>query len=377
MKRQLGIYLHIPFCVQKCGYCDFLSSPAPEAVQRRYVERLKQEIRLNKELGESCEVSTVFFGGGTPSILPEGCLKEVLEELGSCFSIRPDAEITVECNPGTLSRSKLIEYRRSGVNRLSIGLQSADNRELALLGRIHTWEEFLESFWMAREQGFDNLNVDLMSALPGQTCRSWIETLKSVIALSPEHISAYSLMLEEGTPFYDRYGEGTDGARELPDEDAERQMYYDAGKLLGQAGYERYEISNYAKRGFACRHNLSYWERKEYKGFGIGAASFFKEVRSRNHSDLAAYLRGDFSCEEELRLSKTEQLEETMFLGLRKMEGVELTEELLTVYEEVFEDLEKKGLLIRAGGRASLTELGIDVSNYALAEFLLEGKMKG
>ncbi len=375
MGKKLGIYLHIPFCAKKCAYCDFLSAPAEREVQRAYVDAMKEEIRQSRELGEGFEVSTVFFGGGTPSLLPGDWLIEILEELRSWFTFLPEAEITAECNPGTLDPEKLEAYGRAGINRLSLGLQSARNEELRLLGRIHTWEEFLENFYLAREKGFRNINIDLMSALPGQSREDWLETLEKVTALSPEHISAYSLMVEEGTPFYRLYGEGKSREGELPEEDTERQMYYDTGCFLEEAGYGHYEISNYARPGFACRHNLSYWDRADYKGFGIGAASLLGQVRYGNHRDLEAYLKGDFSCESIQPLSRQEQLEETMFLGLRKMEGVALTEELLSVYEDVFRDLEGKGLLLRRDGHAVLTERGIDVSNYALAEFLLDGNM--
>lgn len=367
-KKQLGIYIHIPFCVRKCAYCDFLSAPATEEMKTAYVEALKQEIRINKALDQDYEIATVFFGGGTPSILKGEQLAGILGELRDTFSVARDAEITVECNPGTLTKEKLKYYKEAGVNRLSIGLQSANNEELRILGRIHTWEEFLESFSLAREAGFQNLNVDLMSALPGQKPEDWRETLEKVLALRPEHISAYSLIIEEGTPFYERYEEEPSL---LPSEEDERQMYYDTRELLAQKGYQRYEISNYAKEGYACRHNLSYWERTDYKGFGIGAASLVNNVRYKNQTDLKAYLEGNFSYESEEPLSRQEQLEETMFLGLRKMEGVKLTQELLETYEEVFRDLEKKELLLRENGRVRLTDRGIDVSNYALAEFLL------
>ncbi len=371
MKKDLGIYIHIPFCVRKCAYCDFLSAPASEEVQERYVRALKKEIRSFREAAQGYQTATVFFGGGTPSLLAGDLLAGILEEADCCCPMVPGAEITVECNPGTLTGDKLDCYQRAGVNRLSIGLQSARNAELKLLGRIHTWEDFLESFSAAREKGFANLNVDLMSALPGQRPEDWRDTLRRVLKLSPEHISAYSLIVEEGTPFYERYGAGGSEAGRLPDEDSERRMYYDTKDILESAGYERYEISNYARPGFACRHNLSYWERTDYKGFGIGAASLLGEVRYKNSGDLGAYLREEFSFESEESLTRSEQLEEIMFLGLRKTEGVVLTQELLATYENVFSDLEQKGLLIRRDGRARLTGRGIDVSNYALAEFLL------
>lgn len=367
---ELELYLHIPFCVKKCAYCDFLSAPADESVRAGYVEALKGEIRRQKALGADRKVTSVFIGGGTPSILEGTQTAELLESVYDSFRIDTHAEITIECNPGTLTKDKLSCYRRQGVNRLSIGLQSTDNRELKMLGRIHTYEEFLESFSLARETGFGNLNVDLMSALPGQTRESWQKTLKQVLALKPEHISAYSLIIEEGTPFYDRFGPGAGEEYLLPDEDTERQMYYDTRDMLKAEGYERYEISNYARPGFACRHNLGYWERREYLGLGLGASSLIGGVRYQNHGKLSAYLAGDYSHEEVQRLTRKEIQEETMFLGLRKTEGVPLTEELSKIYKEVFPRLERQGLLLRENGRVRLTDLGIDVSNYVLAEFL-------
>lgn len=369
-QAELELYLHIPFCVKKCAYCDFLSAPADESVRAGYVEALKGEIRRQKALGADRKVTSVFIGGGTPSILEGTQTAELLESVYDSFRIDTHAEITIECNPGTLTKYKLSCYRRQGVNRLSIGLQSTDNRELKMLGRIHTYEEFLESFSLARETGFGNLNVDLMSALPGQTRESWQKTLKQVLALKPEHISAYSLIVEEGTPFYERFGPGAGEEYLLPDEDTERQMYYDTRDMLKAEGYERYEISNYARPGFACRHNLGYWERREYLGLGLGASSLIGGVRYQNHRKLSAYLAGDYSHEEVQRLTRKEIQEETMFLGLRKTEGVPLTEELSKAYKEVFPGLERQGLLLRENGRVRLTDLGIDVSNYVLAEFL-------
>lgn len=371
-KLPLGLYVHIPFCVRKCAYCDFLSAPADEETRARYVERLKQEIReAAGELSSRYAGATVFFGGGTPSLLEGGQLAELLAELDCGFSLKNDAEITVECNPGTLDSEKLEIWRRAGVNRLSIGLQSANNAELRLLGRIHTWEEFLTGYDLARRASFANINVDLMSALPGQTREDWLGTLERVTALEPEHISAYSLMIEEETPFWQRYGPGSPGEALLPDEDTERQIYADTKAYLQEKGYRRYEISNYAKPGFACRHNLSYWERTAYRGFGIGAASLVGSRRFTNGSRLADYLKGENVLEEVQTLTRQEELEETMFLGLRKMEGVALTPELERTYAQVFARLENQGLLVQEQGRVRLTDQGIDVSNIVLAEFLL------
>lgn len=364
-KKPLELYIHIPFCIRKCAYCDFLSAPAALEVQEAYVGQLLQEIAASKKLPEDYEAVTVFFGGGTPGILKGELLCSILRALRDRFSVREDAEITVEANPGTVNRDKLVQYREAGVNRISLGLQSADNQELKLLGRIHTWEQFLESFQLARETGFRNINVDLMSALPGQTTESVHRTLERVLALSPEHISAYSLILEEGTPFHKRY----EGHPELlPSEEEERQMYYDTRDRLCACGYEHYEISNFAKPGYACRHNLGYWERTDYKGFGLGAASLLKNVRHTNQTDLTEYLKGNFAGTED-PLTEQAVREEYFFLGLRKMEGVE-PGRYREHYEERIQRLQAQQLLEEKDGRIRLTERGTDVSNYVMAQFL-------
>lgn len=387
MKEQtLELYVHIPFCKKKCRYCDFLSFAGEEWTQETYTQALIREIGAWRGK-ENKKVSSVFVGGGTPSILSVRRMEEIFEALRESFFLAEDAEITIECNPGTLEKEKLEVYKCLGVNRLSLGLQSAKNEELRLLGRIHTWETFLESFQMARKAGFENLNVDLISALPGQTVESWRETLEKTIALSPEHISAYSLIIEEGTPFYQEYEEDAK-IREaggdpqfLPSEDAERQMYEDTEKILGNAGYSRYEISNYAKPGMACQHNMGYWQRKEYIGLGLGASSLYREGRWRNPENLLEYCnrKQDMPERKDLqKLSRKDQMEETMFLGLRLMEGVE--EEAFfrefgctcrEVYGEVLDRLEDQGLLKEENGRIFLTSHGIDISNYCMAEFLL------
>ena len=292
MKKELELYIHIPFCVRKCAYCDFRSAPAGREVQAQYVDRLLEEIQKAAPLAEDYEVVSAFFGGGTPSILPKEEIGRVMELLHRQFDWKADAEVTIEANPGTVDGRKLDAYRSFGINRISFGLQSADNEELQKLGRIHTWEQFLESYEAARTAGFTNINVDLMSALPGQTRKSWQETLQKVLVLNPEHISAYSLIIEEGTPFYEKYA---DHPELLPPEDEERQMYYDTKRILAEQGYERYEISNYARKGYACRHNLGYWSRRDYKGFGLGASSLLNSVRSTVQEDLTEYLRGNFA----------------------------------------------------------------------------------
>lgn len=379
-KKELELYIHIPFCVKKCAYCDFLSGPQDEETIEQYVISLLDEINAHG-LKTSYEVTSIFLGGGTPSILCKSQMQRIFEVLKSSFTISQDAEITIEANPGTVTREKLETYRTCGINRISFGLQSSNNEELKLIGRIHTYEDFLESFRLARECGFDNINVDLISAIPKQTMTSWEETLKSVIKLNPEHISAYSLIVEEGTPFAKMYGEGCPNEKDLPREEEERRIYYRTEELLKEAGYHRYEISNYAKEGKECRHNLGYWERKEYLGIGLGSASLIGNTRYSNTADLPRYIKcakePDKIKEDIQVLSTQEQMEEFMFLGLRKMEGIVEKEfnvsfgiSIDEIYGIQLEKFLKEGLLKRKEGRIMLTRRGIDVSNYVFAEFM-------
>lgn len=290
IKKPLMLYVHIPFCVKKCAYCDFLSGPANVEEIDAYVTALCREIDWYREVAVQYEVDSIFFGGGTPSILNENRITQVMTRIRDVFYIKDEAEITIECNPGTVSKSKLECYKRLGINRISFGLQSTDNQELEHLGRIHTYETFLENYALARELGFHNINIDLMSALPGQTIESYCETLNKIIALDPEHISAYSLILEEGTPFYEMYGEDGKYQEMIPGEEADRQMYHETKRMLQEASYERYEISNYAKQGYACRHNVGYWRRREYLGIGLGSSSFINKERFHNTDDMEKYI---------------------------------------------------------------------------------------
>ena len=367
MKKSLGIYIHIPFCVCKCKYCDFLSGPAGKDVQKKYVEMLLKEIEQYKEVLKNNCTDTIFLGGGTPSILGGEDIVRIMEKLYAAGNISETAEISIEANPGTVTEEKLLLWKKVGINRISFGLQSADNEELKCLGRIHTWEEFKENFHLARKCGFENINVDLMSALPGQTVKTWKETMKKVVSLKPEHISAYSLIIEEGTPFYALYA---DHPELLPTEEEEREMYYETKAFFASKGYERYEISNYAKPGYECRHNLSYWERVDYLGLGLGAASLLGNVRKSNQTELSEYLKGNYKGEEE-RLSEVNAMEEYFFLGLREMKGVDWTPYQVQ-YEKTVQKLVTEGLIEQEGDYIRLTELGIDVSNYVLAEFLVE-----
>lgn len=370
--KPLELYIHIPFCIQKCKYCDFISAPSCAKERYDYVESLCEKIRSYGKFAKAYRVVSIFVGGGTPSILESSQMEEIFAAVREVFTIEEDAEITIEMNPGTVTKEKLQAYKSSGVNRLSIGLQSVNNEELKALGRIHTYEHFLETYQMAREEGFENINIDLISAIPHQTVESWKSTLHTVCKLNPEHISAYSLIIEEGTPFYERYGEG-EHVEELPDEEAERQMYHDTKKILAEYGYERYEISNYAKKGYECRHNLGYWNRTEYLGIGTAAASLIDNCRWTCGIENDSFVSG-----EKEQLTTENQMEEFMFLGLRKMKGVSKEEflkafgvSLEKVYGIVLGEMCEKELLEDVDGYVRLTESGIDVSNYVMSEFLL------
>lgn len=430
MDRMISVYIHIPFCIKKCGYCDFLSfsvrqyrdqrmsvteGDGGEGVPEEYLHRLRREIRREGCAYAGRKVDTVFIGGGTPSLMMPEQAETLLKEIYQSFQVVSDAEITMEANPGTLTKEKLKGYRRIGVNRLSIGLQSADDQELEALGRIHKFREFQENYEAARDCGFRNINIDLMSGLPGQTVKSWIHTLDTAVKCAPEHISAYGLIIEEGTPFYQRYGmDGTadrDGYKasgeernreagkkrqgQLPSEEAERLMYHETKAVLEEYGYRQYEISNYAKPGFECRHNIGYWTRKEYVGFGPGAASMICNQRWKNTSDLKKYMKCTDSRDETGRkneiwgnavllkedmqtLTVQEQMEETMFLGLRMNRGVSKTEfkelygvEIKEVYGAWLCRMAAEGLLID-GDSVCLSERGRDLANYVMAGFLLD-----
>ena len=421
----LELYIHIPFCVRKCNYCDFLSFPAGKEVMERYVRALEEEIRRTGETvygrngrpgetvygqngrpeetvygqngrpeeavygragggktevrpGSAPKISTVFVGGGTPSVLEPEQIRSLFSCLRESFLLEADAEISMEANPGTLNREKLSACREAGINRLSLGLQSADDGLLQTLGRIHTWEQFLYNYQDARQAGFRNINIDLMSSLPGQSLENYVKTLETVTALEPEHISSYSLILEEGTPFF----ASEEIRRQLPDENTDREMYEKTKEVLHEKGYKRYEISNYAKPGFACRHNLGYWDEVPYLGLGLGASSYYKNARFSNETDIRTYMenpfvpflgRNDYECCDE-----KSRMEDYMIFGLRKMAGVSLSrfeKEFGTAAEEIYGGVIDRyvgmGLLVLEGDRLRLTDAGIDVSNRIFEDFLL------
>lgn len=386
----LELYLHIPFCVRKCAYCDFLSFSASEMDRNAYVIKLCEQIRAAGKETENQKVSTIFLGGGTPSVLNEYQIQLLMDAVFSSFDVDNNAEISMEMNPGSLGKGyeeaeRLLGYRKAGINRVSIGLQSVHQKELQVLGRIHTWEQFVQSYHCARNAGFSNINIDLMSALPEQTEELWEESLRKTADLKPEHISAYSLIVEEGTPFYERYS--GKGAVLLPDEETERMMYERTKQILEEYGYYRYEISNYAQKGKECRHNIGYWTGEEYLGLGLGASSYYKGMRFCSTSDMKRYMQADFLkdsgavYEEKHVVTYKEAIEEFMFLGLRMMKGVsaeEFQKRFGRTIEETYGKIldmfitmnlmeksqEKNGIYYR------LTENGISVSNQVMCEFI-------
>ena len=364
-----GLYIHVPFCVRKCNYCDFCShAPDGEESVSRYVDALIREAEEYRE--ERIAVDTVFFGGGTPSLLSPSDFSRLMRALSESFDISADAEITLEANPKTLTEEKLAAYTECGVKRISLGLQSIHENELKILGRIHTYNEFLETYGLCRAHGIANINVDLMYGLPEQTFHSFEKTLDAVIGLAPEHVSVYGLILEEGTPLYNR-------RRELsfPDEDSEYSMYMLADAKLLRAGYLHYEISNYSRRGYESRHNLKYWHSTEYVGLGLSAHSYLDGVRFSNPPDIEVYLSDNRERIIHEKLDVKSRADERVMLGLRLSEGISLTEykkdfgiNLLERFGEKLERLAGLGYIKIQGDKLSLTAEGFYVSNYIINE---------
>lgn len=394
-QKPLELYVHIPFCVKKCQYCDFLSFGLGEgtAVPDVYIEALCREIGWygQKDDYKHRSVVSIFFGGGTPSLMSEEQIQKVMTALRENFCLQDDAEISMEVNPGTATFEKLQCLQKAGINRLSFGLQSANDNELELLGRIHNYDVFVQSYRWARAAGFKNINIDLITAVPDQTKQSYLYTLEKVLALEPEHISAYSLIIEPDTPFEVLEAEGK---LNLPDEEEERRMYAVTKEALAQKGYDRYEISNYAKPGYACRHNIGYWRRDDYLGLGLGASSLIGDTRFTNTTDMSVYTGVSESSDAFIyieercsdatwysdveKLEKQSAMEEFMFLGLRMIEGVcekdfkeSFDEEMMTIYGDVITKHTANGLLKREDGRICLTEQGLDLANQVMSDFLM------
>ncbi len=377
--ESIGLYIHIPFCRQKCLYCDFPSWAGREGQMQMYVDALTAEIRAQGKRYENREVVSVFFGGGTPTALEIPMLAQLMQAIWESFRVTADAELTTEANPGTLSYEMAAALKKMGFNRLSMGVQAWQNSILHRLGRIHTIEEFLENYHAVRQAGFENVNVDLMFALPGQSMAQWQETVQQIAALKPEHISAYSLIIEEGTPFYESYRAGK---LELVSEEMDREMYHWTVDTLAEWGYGQYEISNFAKVGRQSRHNRIYWQAEEYLGMGLGAHSYMDGKRFHNSYDLQKYIsaKGDTSLlKEDIELiTEADALAEFMFLGLRLTEGVSFArfrqrfgKEMDTVYGKELQELTEMGLLLRDESGVRLSRRGIDVSNAVFERFLL------
>lgn len=381
MKEELGIYIHIPFCAKKCYYCDFVSFSGRMQRINEYVKALKKEIESSKEKAKEYKITTIYIGGGTPSYLDSKEIVDILDVIKKNYLIEKDAEITIEVNPGTVTKEKLEDYYRSGVNRISIGLQSTNNVLLKNIGRIHTYEEFLKTYKLARCVGFKNINVDLMLALPNQTKEILQESLEKVIELAPEHISIYSLILEEGTILEKQVNEGK---LELPDEETERSMYWKTKQMLEQNGYYHYEISNFAKEKKESKHNLNCWEQKEYLGFGIAAHSYYNKTRYSNTVELEEYIKwAEEGCKEisNARIiqevqTKEDQEKEYMVIGLRKIDGVSINkfknkfiENPIYLFRKELDKLVKEELIEVDMDKIKLTNKGLDFANIVWQEF--------
>lgn len=376
--KNIGIYIHIPFCRAKCFYCDFNSFACRDELVPAYFDALKKEIALNAEKLRGYTIKTVFIGGGTPSVVDSQYIYDVLNLLNENLNIDQKAEISIETNPGTLTCEKLEIFKNMGINRLSIGLQAWQDRILEMIGRIHTVKEFEENFKLARKVGFDNINVDLIFGVPGQSFEDWCETLKCVTALGPEHLSCYSLKIEEGTVFGNRLESG----ELVPlDDDIDREMYSYCKDYLYQKGYKHYEISNFAKSGYECRHNLVYWYIEEYIGFGAGAHSFFESTRFNNVCDIEGYIASIMNnkvpSENAEVIDKKGSMTEFMILGLRLIDGVSIEdfrsrfdEEVYNVYGNEIDKLVERGLLVVKEDTMFLSPLGLDFANQVFMEFV-------
>lgn len=382
MKEELGIYIHIPFCKQKCYYCDFVSFSSKEEKIKEYVKTLKKEIILNREKANNYTVTSIYIGGGTPSYIDSKEIVSILETVKENYPIEKDTEITIEINPGTVSKEKLEDYKKAGINRISIGLQSTNNTILKTIGRIHTYEQFVQNYNLARNLNFSNINVDLMLALPEQTEEILIESLQKIIDLNPEHISLYSLILEEETIL----GELVEQEKiELPDEETERKMYWKTKQILEQNGYIHYEISNFSKTEKQSRHNMNCWNQKQYLGFGLSAHSYYNKTRYSNTQELQQYIENAGTGFVSGKLTQTvheiqtieDEQKEYMLLGLRKIQGVSISEfkakfvqNPIYIFRKELDKLVKEELIEIDIANIKLTNKGLDLANQVWEEFI-------
>jgi oxygen-independent coproporphyrinogen-3 oxidase len=381
MEKELGIYIHIPFCKHKCYYCDFTSFAKSIEWQEQYINALKREIKDNKDTMSNYHINTIYIGGGTPSYIDSKHIVDILEILNKNCKIDKNAEITIEINPGTVSKEKLEDYKKAGINRLSIGLQSTNNNILKEIGRIHTYEDFIYTYTIAREIGFTNINVDLMLALPKQTEEILIKSVDEVIKLEPEHISIYSLILEEGTYLQRRVEEGK---AKLPDDETERKMYWKVKEILEKNQYIHYEISNFAKMEMQSKHNVNCWNQKEYIGFGVSAHSYINKTRYSNTENLEKYINSVLKSNEYIGIIRTinevqtveDEQKEYMMLGLRKIEGISISEfknkfiqNPIYIFRKELDELTKKELIEIDKDNIKLTKKGLDFANIVWEDF--------
>lgn len=383
--KEIGIYVHIPFCKQKCNYCDFISYCDKNDLVEKYIEALKQEIKNNIEDVSKYEISTIYIGGGTPSYIESKYIGEILETIKQKYNISKNAEITIEVNPGTATKEKLKNYVEAGINRVSLGLQSCNNNLLKMIGRIHTYEEFLNTYKLAREVGFKNINVDLIIGLPNQTLDDVKKSLEEIIKLKPEHISVYSLIVEEGTPIEKKIEKGE---LKLPDEELERKEYWEVKSTLESSGYKHYEISNFAKEGYESKHNVNCWEQKEYLGFGVAAHSYINRIRYSNTENIEKYINQEVRSEKckvgseslytvhEVQ-NEEDQKKEYMLLGLRKIDGVKISSfknkfgcNPIMEFKNELNKLVQEKLIEIDLDQIKLTPKGIDLANIVWEEFI-------
>ncbi|UZT07012.1 MULTISPECIES: radical SAM family heme chaperone HemW [Clostridium] len=373
--KEMSLYIHIPFCKQKCLYCDFPSYAGKESLINEYIRALNEEI-LRK--CSKYKIASIFVGGGTPSYLNEINLESLLKTI-NLLDFKDDFEFTIECNPGTLNEKKLVLMKNYNVNRISMGLQTTNDNLLKEIGRIHSFEEFKKNYNQARKAGFENINVDLMFGLPNQHMKDWKASLEDVMSLEPDHISAYSLIIEEGTCFYNLYN---NDKLNIPNEEEERSMYLFTKGFLEDYGYNQYEISNYAKVNKECFHNKVYWKCNEYLGLGVSASSFVDEKRFKNIDDIKIYIEkinNNEDVTEEIHVNNiNDDMEEFMFMGLRMIEGIDLKtfkkrfgKDVFDIYDEVIKNNIKKGLLVVDSEKLYLSEKGIELSNYVMSDFIL------
>lgn len=377
--KEIGLYIHIPFCKQKCYYCDFVSYSNKNQYIEKYIVALKSEIRNNKPQ-EDIKIKTIYIGGGTPSYIDSKYIKEILDTIYETYLISKQVEITIEVNPGTVNRAKLEEYKNCKINRISIGMQECNNDKLKQIGRIHTYEEFESAYKLARQVGFKNINIDIIIGLPNQTIEDVKKTIKNVIDLNPEHISVYSLIIEENTKLYDMVKNHT---VELPEEEIERKMYWYVKNNIEKQGYNHYEISNFAKPKYESKHNTSCWNQEEYIGFGLAAHSYYNKTRYSNISNINEYIKNIEI--DKSKLNKTihekqndiDEMKEYMLLGLRKIQGVDITKfknkfqnNPIYIYRIQLDKLVKQNLLEITENNIRLTNKGIDLANLVWEEFV-------